>query len=68
MGGFLMHEPEQIKCPKYPDHGIVRARFLPPEEREMVKATRDVYEADCPHCGRYEFLAEPILLEIVGVE
>jgi hypothetical protein len=60
--------PERIKCPKNPEHGIALARFLSPEEREMVKATRDVYEVECPRCGKYEFPLDPIVWEIARVE
>ncbi len=60
-------KPEQIKCPKYPDHGMVTIRSLPREERESITAERstDVFEVDCPVCGRYE-LADQIVKELSG--
>ena len=53
-------EPEVIACPKYPDHGPVAKRWLPPAEREMITSDKypDVYEIDCPHCGKYEYQNE----------
>lgn len=51
---------EQIKCPRYPDHGMVTKRWLPPEEREMItKVEGDVYAVKCPLCGEYEVLIGP---------
>jgi hypothetical protein len=47
---------EEIKCPHDPGHGTVTKRWLPPEERELcTKYAGDVYEIDCPHCGKVEF-------------
>jgi hypothetical protein len=58
-----------IKCPKYPAHGVVRRRWLPPEEREHIKASRDdVFEIACPHCGIYELVFDPLLWEVIRVE
>ncbi|MFL5327634.1 MAG: hypothetical protein ACJ8C4_01860 [Gemmataceae bacterium] len=59
---------KQIKCPKYPDHGTVLARPLAPEEREMRKATQDIYEVECPCCGTYEFPFDPIVWDLVRVD
>ena len=63
-----MRATEQIKCPKYPDHGIAWARWLAPEEREIGKAEHDVYEVECPYCGKYELPVDPIVLDLVRVE
>ena len=49
---------ELVKCPKYPDHGLVHKRLLSPEEREIKPRNRcaDVFEIDCPWCGKYELV------------
>ena len=54
-------KPERIECPKYPPHGIVTIRPLPPEKRQCITAERDsdVFEVDCPVCGKYEFADKP---------
>ena len=44
---------ELIKCLRNPDHGTATKRRLPPEELESEGA--DVFEINCPHCGRYEY-------------
>jgi hypothetical protein len=50
---------EQIACPKNPDHGIVSNRWLSPEEREMIRGeSGDVFEIDCPDCGKYEYRSD----------
>jgi hypothetical protein len=42
-------------CLKKPEHGFTFVRWLPPEEREMLtKWNGDVFEIDCPQCGKYE--------------
>jgi hypothetical protein len=48
---------EQIACPRNPDHGMATKRWLPPEERELTRPREgaEVYEIDCPHCGRFEY-------------
>jgi len=46
---------ETVTCPRYPDHGDAGKRWLPPDEREMItKWDGDVFEIDCPTCGKYE--------------
>jgi hypothetical protein len=47
---------EQIDCPRFPDHGPAFKRWLPPEARETIteKPASDVFEIDCPVCGKYE--------------
>jgi hypothetical protein len=60
-----MHATEQIRCPKYSDHGVTWARWLSPEEREIGKAEPDVYEVECPLCGKYEMPVDPIVWELV---
>jgi hypothetical protein len=47
---------QQVNCPKNPDHGPVLMRWLPPAEREQIARIPedDVYEVDCPQCGKYE--------------
>jgi hypothetical protein len=53
-------EPQRITCPRHPDHGIATVRWLPPEEREMITAgDGDVFEIDCPFCGKTEFRYGP---------
>jgi hypothetical protein len=47
--------PEQIKCPRFREHGMVTKRWLPLEEREMSKADGDVFEIDCRLCGKFEY-------------
>jgi hypothetical protein len=53
----MPRETEQIACPKYPDHGVVIKRWLAPEERELIRPREgaEVYEIDCPHCGKFEY-------------
>jgi hypothetical protein len=48
---------EQIVCPKYPDHSMVIKRWLPPQERELIRPREgaEVYEIDCPVCGKFEY-------------
>ena len=49
---------EKIKCPRFPDHGLAAKRLLAPDERQMITETdRDVFEIDCPVCGKYEYSA-----------
>jgi hypothetical protein len=49
-------ELRTLACPKYPDHGNVRVRWLPVDEREQIanKRVEDIVEIDCPVCGKYE--------------
>jgi hypothetical protein len=54
MAGMLP-ETQQIRCLKYPEHGMVSIRKLRPDARETKTRTdADVFEVDCPLCGRYE--------------
>jgi hypothetical protein len=50
---------QEIKCPRYPDHDATK-RLLPAEEREQITRfpEEDVYEIDCPFCGKYEYREE----------
>jgi hypothetical protein len=49
---------EQVKCPRFPDHGMIAMRLLAPDERQMITAADgDVFEIDCPVCGKYEYAA-----------
>jgi hypothetical protein len=49
----------EIICPHNPDHGMTVKRWLPPEEREMlIKVPGDVFEIDCPYCGKTEYRDE----------
>jgi hypothetical protein len=49
----------EIKCPRFPDHVATR-RLLATTEREQFRddVEGDVYEIDCPVCGKYEALAD----------
>jgi hypothetical protein len=55
------HEEIEIVCPKYPDHGKVTKRLLPRSEREHITsaAVADVFEIDCPKCGKFEISELP---------
>ena len=48
---------ETIVCPKNPDHGTVAKRWLSVSEREYINSQNipDVFEIECPQCGKYEF-------------
>ena len=50
-------KPVTIVCPKNPDHGIVAKRWLSVSEREYINSQNilDVFEIECPRCGKYEF-------------
>jgi hypothetical protein len=50
-------EPVEITCPRNPDHGPAVRRWLPRSEREKITKAEvaDVYEVDCPKCGRFEW-------------
>ncbi len=49
-----------VACPRYPDHGVVRIRWLPLAERELItkRDIADVYEVECRLCGKYEWNGE----------
>ena len=53
----MLPKPETIVCPKNPDHGTVAKRWLSVNEREYIKSQNnlDVFEIECPQCGKYEF-------------
>jgi hypothetical protein len=52
---------EQIACPHYPEHGLATKRWLPPDERQMItKVPGDVFEIDCPYCGKTEMAADQL--------
>jgi hypothetical protein len=60
IGVSMPPAPEQIACPRNPDHGMTTKRWLPPEERELLtKVKGDVYAVKCPHCGEYEWCFDP---------
>jgi hypothetical protein len=56
--GAMRSEPEEIKCPRYPDHGMTLKRWLRSDGPDPVKAgdalPRQVFVIDCPVCGQYE--------------
>ena len=55
-------EIAQIVCPKNPEHVLAIKRWLPPKEREQIRSNDagDVFEIDCPICGKQEWQAEVI--------
>jgi hypothetical protein len=60
-----MDDPDQIKCPRNPDHGIAVKRWLPWEERGLLtKAAGDAFAITCPHCGEYEMVLSPRVSEV----
>jgi hypothetical protein len=51
-----MQAPEEIQCPRFPEHGLATKRWLPPKEREMItKIAGDVFAIKCERCGEYEW-------------
>lgn len=52
----LQKRETRVICPRNPDHGEVGKRWLPQSERERITSDSiaDVFEIDCPHCGKYE--------------
>jgi hypothetical protein len=49
-------EPDikRIACPKNPDHGMTSKRLLQDDRQMISEAEGDVFEIDCPICGKYE--------------
>jgi hypothetical protein len=56
----MTRKVETTTCPRNPEHGMVRKRWLPHEDREYIKAPmfKEVFEIDCPHCGKTEHLED----------
>jgi hypothetical protein len=54
----MTRKTEEIACPRFPEHGTATKRWLAPSERQMLveEKTADVFEIDCPRCGKYEQL------------
>jgi hypothetical protein len=50
-----------VECPRNPEHGTASKRWLPFDERETYRSSKDenVFEIDCRTCGKYEFRDEP---------
>jgi hypothetical protein len=50
---------KEMTWPRNPEHGVVRTRWLPLEERDCITNPEiaDVYEIECPTCGTYESAA-----------
>jgi hypothetical protein len=56
----MNHDPYDLFCPRCPEHCRAIQRWLPPSERKFFNSEirPDVFEIDCPACGKHEYVED----------